>query len=131
MQNGELIDKNSTFAVGDTLRVVIQGKGGYENSVSADFRIVQKLLKKATFKITKQRYTGSALELEKEDFSKAVYAGVELVYGRDYEIVPGSYKNNLEKGEATVVLVGKGQFGGRKTVAFKIARKEIVWWSGN
>ena len=128
---GEPVNKDSDFEVGKTLRVVVQGKGGYTNSISADFRIVQSLIKGATFKIAEQKYTGKELELSEEDFSKAVYKGVEMVYGRDYEIVPGSYENNLKNGNAKVVLEGKGQFGGRKTVVFKINSREIAWWSGD
>lgn len=128
---GELVNNDSVLKVGDTLRVVIQGKGGYTNSVSADFRIVETLVKKASFKIASQTYSGNAVELNEKAFIKAEYKGMELVYGRDYVIVPDSYENNLKKGTAKVVLEGRGQFGGRKTVTFKIVSKEMKWWSDN
>lgn len=45
-----------------------------------------------------------------------------------YEIVPGSYKNNVEKGTASVTIRGVDNYGGTKTVTFTIRAKELLWW---
>lgn len=45
-----------------------------------------------------------------------------------YEIVPGSYKNNVEKGTASVTIRGVDNYGGTKTVTFTIRAKGLLWW---
>ncbi len=42
-----------------------------------------------------------------------------------YEIVPGSYKNNTKKGTAKVMIRGIGEYGGYKEAAFKIEAQNI------
>lgn len=46
--------------------------------------------------------------------------GKPLTYGTDYTIVEGSYRNNIKKGTASVVVKGLGDYGGEKTLKFKI-----------
>lgn len=54
--------------------------------------------------------------------------GTELKYGEDFEIVEDSYQNNVKRGTATVTIKGKGNYGGEKTVKFKITSKKFVWF---
>ena len=49
-----------------------------------------------------------------------------IVGGNDYEIV--SYSNNVNVGVATVVLRGKGNFGGVATVKFNIRKNIFDKW---
>lgn len=51
-----------------------------------------------------------------------------LAYGTDYEIVEDSYINNTEKGTAKVKIIGKGSYGGSKTVQFKITARKFSWF---
>ena len=51
-----------------------------------------------------------------------------MVYGVDYEIDTLSYENNLQKGTAKVIIKGLGNYGGQKTVKFKIAAKKMLWF---
>lgn len=51
-----------------------------------------------------------------------------LIFGTDYEIVENSYANNIKKGTATVTIVGKGNYGGTKTVKFKIKAQKLSWF---
>ena len=53
---------------------------------------------------------------------------MELEYGKDFEIVEGSYRNNLKKGTASVTLRGLGEYGGTKTIKFKIGVRGFFWW---
>ena len=39
-----------------------------------------------------------------------------------------SYKNNVNKGKATVVVKGTGNYSGTKTITFTIGSKGILWW---
>ena len=54
--------------------------------------------------------------------------GKTLKAGTDYEIVEGSYKNNLKKGTASVTIRGTGNYGGTKVVKFTIKSKTFKWW---
>ena len=45
-----------------------------------------------------------------------------------YEIVPGSYKNNVKKGTAGVAIRGVDNYGGTKTVKFSSGAKGFLWW---
>ena len=60
---------------------------------------------------------------------------IYLHYGVDFEIVEGSYKNNVAKGTASVTIRGisenGGLYGGTKTIKFKIGKRtldEWFWW---
>lgn len=126
---GEELSSSAIVEAGTTIRVVINAKGAYKNSISVDYRVVDMLIKGATFAIEDQIYNGKEIEITSaKQFKKAVYKGTELRFGTDFEVVPGSYSNNLEEGVAKVTVRGIGNYGGQKTISFKISRKTIEWW---
>ena len=45
-------------------------------------------------------------------------------------IVEDSYQKNDKKGKAKVTIRGIGEFGGEKTITFKIKEREVEtnWW---
>lgn len=47
----------------------------------------------------------------------------------DYEILEDSYVNNVRKGTASVKVRGLGDYGGTKTVKFKIQAKKMESFS--
>ena len=54
-----------------------------------------------------------------------------LTIGEDFEVIPGSYQKNVSQGTATVMLRGINDYGGTKTVKFKIVKKNVVNnWGG-
>ena len=54
-----------------------------------------------------------------------------LVLGKHFEVVPGSYVKNINKGTAKVTFRGINGYGGTKTVSFKIGQRSIVdYWNG-
>lgn len=92
-------------------------------------------ISKAKFTLKKglvKPYTGSAITLEASDFdSEKVTIKVngetkKLTMGTDYEIVPYAYANNVNKGTATAVIRGIGEYSGTKTIKFKITQKAIA-----
>ena len=72
-------------------------------------------------KISNQEYTGQAItpKLTITDNGK------ELTEGTDYTL---EYSNNTQKGTASVTIRGKGQYGGSKTVKFKITSRTFKWF---
>ena len=68
-------------------------------------------------KINTRVYTGAAIEPE----VTVSYNGNALTEGTDYTL---EYKNNVNAGEASVVIHGKGRFSGTKTVNFDIIKAD-------
>ena len=87
--------------------------------VNGTFTIGQKDISDVTVAaIAAQTYTGGALQP-----TPVVKDGVDtLAAGTDYTV---SYRNNVNAGTATVVLTGKGNYTGTKSVTFKIGAKSI------
>ena len=86
-------------------------------------------IKKATAaKIADKAYTGRAIELTDSDLAgKLKLGGKTLTPGEDFVIDKESYRNNVDKGTASVVLRGRGLMGGVKTLKFKIVQKPVNW----
>ena len=69
-----------------------------------------------------QLYTGQAITLNPSDI-QVVIDGTPLP-ATEYEIV--GYNNNINKGTAKVTIHGLHNYGGTKTVAFKIKSKSLA-----
>lgn len=106
-------------------------------------------LSKANFKLNPQSYTGEEIFItNKEAFKTAKirilrrpvdlkigeqYDVYDLEFGKDFEIVEGSYKNNIKTGTArfTIRAIEGSKYGGEKTITFKIAQRSILtYWDG-
>ncbi len=136
-ENGEVITlaKNSKVEAGKDINVTVKGIGAYTGELTATYRITFKSFDSAKVKSIQKDYTGKAVILTAEDFvekdgttSKIIMNGTKLVYGKDFEIVEGSYKNNIKKGTASVTLRGLGEYGGTKTIKFTIGARRLFWW---
>lgn len=129
--NGEtkVFDKNSVIGdlpEGTVLSVTIYGINGYKDAVkTAEYRVVKNTVKSAKVTIPAQTYTGSEVTLD-----SAIAEGkvTVTVSGKPatFEIVEGSYLNNVKKGTAKVTIHGTGDFGGYKTVSFKIGQRNLL-----
>ncbi len=143
-EKGETVTltKDDTASVGSVITVSITGMGAYEDAegkaLTATYRITANDFTKVKVQIIQKKYTGKTVELTAADFvnedgsSKVTFGSggnaTQLVYGKDFEVVPGSYKNNLKKGTATVTIKGCGEYGGTKTVKFKIGARSLWFW---
>ena len=121
---------------GSVVKVVVTLTGNnYEGTAVGTYSILEKDhdISKATFKIANKEYTGAPVELNEKDITTA-----ELKIGKgktslkldvDYEII--GYEKNTHKGAAKAVIRGKGNYGGEKTVTFKIVTRNVkdYWWT--
>ena len=108
----QLSYKNNTNA--GTATVTITGKGNYQGTKEATFRITSKALpSNPVLSATSYTYDGNAKTpgVTVKDGSKT------LVKGTDYEV---KYSNNINVGTATVTVTGKGNYAGTRSVTFKI-----------
>ncbi len=139
---GDIIDGDAQPET--EITVTVTGKGNYTGTVSTTYHILEagRDISKATFKIANQEYTGNEIEItDMSQFTetnglKNAYITVNkqkeyLVLGEHFEVVPGSYVKNINKGTAKVTFRGINGYGGTKTVTFKIVQRSIYdYWQG-
>ena len=120
--------KKDSYPAGTTIWVRATGKGNYADStVVTSYDIKAASVSKAKVKIADQIYTGKAITIGYDDITSIKVNREDLTAKTDYVIVPGTYKNNIKKGTATVQLKGVGNYGGTITVKYKIKQKFFLW----
>ncbi len=98
--------------------VLFKGVGNYKGTVKETFVISKRTLKSVTCRYEKVKvYKGKPISvgIELENHSRV------MKRDRDYTI---TYKDNTEIGKATVVLEGKGNYKGKRTLKFSIIPKK-------
>ena len=101
-------------------KVVISGTGNYAGTKTVSFKIRRAGISKATVaKLARRTYTGSYHKPK----PTVVLKGKKLKRNRDYTL---AYKSNKNAGIAQIVIRGVGNYTGKKTVAFKIARAPLA-----
>ena len=128
-EDGNLLSKKDKAEAGSVITVTVTGKGNYEGEISTTYRIIKKGNSLSSAKVTMKKkyyYTGENILLTKDDL--VVKVGGKTLTADQYEIVESSYQDNLKKGTAKVTLKGKGEYGGTKTISFKIYSQTMVWW---
>lgn len=127
--SSEPLKDTDVVNAGTVIKAVATGMGSYTGEIDTEYRVVKKDIAKASVKVAAKTYTGKPVTLS--DAELTVTFKNEPLTSADYEIDTATYKNNLKKGKATVVIRGKGDFGGTKTVSFTIGAKGIIWWFRN
>lgn len=121
---GDPIDQNDIIPAGTVIQVNIIAKGtDYTGTVSGTYRITGASIAGAKVTIPAQEYTGQ--EIRPDSQIKVELKGTPLTPSKDYEIV--EYSNNINKGTARVVIHGLDNYGGTKTVTFKIKGKGLFF----
>ena len=123
---GAAVDKNDIIPAGTVLEVTVSAKGSYTGTKTGEYRIARASIASASVSIPKQTYTGQAITPDKDQITVKIKG--KLVDASQYEIIPGSYKNNVKKGTASVTIRGVDNYGGTKTVKFTIRAKGFLWW---
>lgn len=112
------VDENGTV-----IKVTAKGIGNYAGSeIFTTYRVTKYLINSANVKVASKAFTGTATTITKEDI-KSIKVGKVTLTTDDYEIVPGTYKNNTKVGTAKVTIKGVGAFGGTKEISFRINKK--------
>ncbi len=124
----ELTKKDVVDAKQEVKAVVTTKSANYSGSSEADYKIVVQNISDAKVVVKPQVYTGAEITLTEEDFSTMKVGKTTLLEGTDYEIIEDSYRNNINKGTASVTLKGIGNYGGTKKVTFKISSRTMAWW---
>ena len=102
-----------------TAKLLVQDNGTYPVSVAFGSTNTEQILltnDNLTVEISDMPYTGKEVIPD----IKVLYQGVELVRNSDYTV---SYKDNIEVGKATVIILGKGKYTGQVVKTFNIIGK--------
>ncbi len=129
----ELTKKSAVSVVGTKIVVAVNGKGTYTGETKVTYLITEKSFKGVKIAKISRNYTGKEILLSANDFVNADGSSKvtikdgkvkkELVYGKDFVIVEGTYRNNIKKGTATVMIKGCGEYGGTMQLKFTISQK--------
>ena len=106
--------------------------GAYSGFVAGTYRIIKNDIGKLSASIEPKTYTGEEIKLLKTDIIWKQGGKPVSLPEEDFEIIESTYKNNINKGKATVIVHGTGDdWGGFKTLTFTIGPKGFVWWIRN
>ena len=130
----EVADKSNTPAVGTDIYVTVTGKGNYTDAIYGVISVMPKTIAKASAAIYESAsyskvqknftYTGSYIEPHYIRLNiGTAKAPVYLTEGVDFEVA--GYMNNIDKGKASVILRGIGEYGGIKAVDYNITVRNV------
>lgn len=104
-----------------TAYVIVTFKGNYEGSRRVPFEIVAREITEENIKISEiSDVTYSSTASEPKPI--VVYNDMTLAEGTDYSL---TYENNVDAGEASVIINFKGNYSGTVTKNFNIRSKEL------
>lgn len=125
IKKDELIPEGAILPAGSEVKVSVYFLNQYQGiSKDTTYRIVSKDISGAKVVVANQIYSGKSLMPAPDSVS---FSSTEVLNANeDYEIVLSSYKDNVNKGTATFMIRGKGNYGGTKIVKFKIVNKTLL-----
>lgn len=128
-ENGVVLGPKDQVPEGSVLTVTVEGTKNYTGISKVSYRVLaaKRSLKGANISLKKgviKTYDLEPVILKKEDL--VVKLNGQELSGDNYTIV--SYVNNRKKGTAKVTIRGVGEYGGTKTVNFKIGPRKIAWF---
>ncbi|MCR4651383.1 MAG: hypothetical protein K5662_06470 [Lachnospiraceae bacterium] len=119
-----LINESNAAVKGNgvSIRICVAGCKNYIGHQECEYRLISKNIASAKLakSITKE-YKGEAVTLTVDEI--ILMDGKTQISTDDYEIVPGSYRNNNKKGTASVTVRGINGYGGTKKITFKIVSR--------
>lgn len=125
--NGTRISKltsNDIVPADSIISAEIVGKKNYTGTTYVNYRACAKIngISKTKATVVNKEYTGSQINLSGDDIILTLN-GKTLRIGTDYIIV--SRTENTLKGTASVTVKGIGNYGGIKTISFKINARQL------
>lgn len=104
--------------------VTVRGKGNYENTRVISFVINGKSLAGVQAEVASAIYTGEKLYPEIQ--SLTTKDGIALQKGTDYEYSRDDYQKNVNAGEGTITIHGKGEYlGSTAEIRFTIQPRDL------
>ena len=123
---GSKVENTDIIPVDTQICITLNSGNGdnYTGEFIGAYRIVKANISSAKVSIPKQTYTGDEILLDKSQIT--IKLSGDILKPEDFEII--RYDNNVKKGNASVTIQGKGNYGGIKTVKFSIGTRGFLWW---
>ena len=130
-EGNDVILPDAKLDANKTVYVWVEAKGTNYNAgtVRGTYRIAKQDIGKLSASLDPKAYTGKEVKLSKGNIRWK--SGGKITNDVTFDFDENSYKNNVNKGKATVVVKGTGNYGGTKTITFTIGSKGILWWWRN
>lgn len=120
------VEDKDIIPAGTVINITVSAKGScYTKTITGTYRITEKNIAKLSVEIPVQTYTGKEIRPDSEVQVWINKKSNEKLPETEYEII--NYINNVNRGTAALTIRGKNNYGGIKTVKFKIAEKRISW----
>ncbi|SFH99105.1 Leucine rich repeat-containing protein [Pseudobutyrivibrio sp. OR37] len=126
---GAVVGANDKLEAGTKIMVTVNMKGNYTGSIKKVVTVADKNIGKAkqdkiTLEINPKTRNRSSEKMLTANDIKLKYNG-EPVPANAYKILNYTYKNNIKRGTASVMIIGDGQYGGYYTVNYTLTAKDI------
>ena len=130
---GEAVDQEDIIPAGTVIQISLTGRGEYTGEAVSTFRITKADITSAKVSASSKAYTGKPITLTEKDIKVTISGkdvpAVDPVTGQvNWRIDASSYSKNINKGKASVNIIGSGNYGGTKPVPFNINAKVFKWW---
>lgn len=119
-------DENA--AAGATVYMTVAGKGGYTGTKNVSYRLTQASLAKAVVKIKAVEYKNGQDKPSSADITVTLN-GKTLKYNTDF--VVSNTVAPKATGTGKLTILGTGNYGGMKTVSYKVVASKIELPSGS
>lgn len=118
-----VVDKDDIVPAGTRINIFVTAKGSYVGTMKGSYRVVAASISKAKIKLKNNASItpGKNVEFRKSDLTVTV--GKDQLTNDDYDIT--GYSNNVNAGNATITIQGKGNYGGTCTAKFKINKLSL------
>ncbi len=124
--SGDIVQPTDIIPAGTYIQVTVNGIKNYYGQRSTVYRITAADISKANVTVKAKSYTGKPVTLDPEDIT--VKLNKQVIDPSNYYVDETSYKNNVNKGKASVTIKGISNLGSSKTVNFSIGAKLFQWW---
>ena len=129
---GQSVDPRDLIPAGTVLLVTATGKGFYTGTVSAEYRVAAHSMKGIVFSCDKFYYTGKEIKPDlvglydtKEGIRAYYKASDGSCFDASTNLQVISYSSNVKTGTGKAVIVGAGDYAGKRTVSFKILPERV------
>lgn len=121
---GDKVNESDCVSAGTIIRANLKATGtNYEGTSFLLYRVYTADISKAIVTLSSKNYTGKEITLLESDLTIQLTKNDDPLESKDFEII--SYQNNIKTGTAKVTIKGVGNYGGEKTVSFKIDKTNI------
>ena len=127
--NGQTLVNNTDYKIryennrnAGTATVVVTGTGNYTGTISRNYVINPRSITKPTASLETKSVEYSGNPNEPEPVVTDPMNNAVLTEGTDYTL---DYRNNVNAGTASVIITGKGNYTGSRTISFTITSRSI------